>query len=233
MPSLTRNDATSGEGVVFENVSKIYKGRNLQKQVYADLNFALSRGDRLAVCGANGAGKSTLMRLLAGVEAPTTGTIRRSISTSWPIGHASCFMPQMTGADNVRFLARIYGKPEREMLDRVESFAELGNYLDQPVRSYSAGMTARLAFGASLCVDFDCYLIDEVTSVGDARFRAKCENELMARRETSALVMTSHDPHTLEQYCERGAVVYGGSLVFYDSVAEACHVHHALQMRSN
>jgi len=218
--------------IKFDNVSKIYSGRNLRKSVFANLSFTLESGDRLAICGANGAGKSTLMRLLANVEAPTSGVIKRSMSTSWPIGYSSCFMHQLTGADNIRFLARIYNQNEAEMLDRVESFAELGQYFNQPVRTYSAGMNARLAFGASLCVDFDCYLIDEVTSAGDARFRAKCEEALMGRGEKGALVMASHDPHTLEQYCNRGAVIYGGSLVFFDSVSEACHVHHGLQLRA-
>jgi len=216
----------------FEDVSKTYHIRKFQKQVFSNLNFTIRRGESIGICGANGAGKSTLMRLIAGVEQPTTGTIDRAMTTSWPIGYSSCFQPSMTGADNVRFIARIYRQPEEEILDFVEDFAQLGPYFHQPVRTYSSGMQGRLAFGASLAINFDCYLVDEVTGAGDERFRRRSHDELARRRETGTLVMVSHDPHMLQQYCDRGAVLYGGNLTFYDSIAEACEVHHGLQMRA-
>lgn len=118
------------------------------------------------------------------------------------------------------------------MLAYVEDFARLGPYMDQPVSTYSAGMMARLAFGTSLAIKFDCYLIDEVTGAGDARFRRRCEEELIERRDNATLIMTSHDPSMLQHYCKHGAVLYGGILTLYDSVAEACDVHQALQMRA-
>lgn len=213
----------------FENVSKSYKLHRGTKQVFNNLNFVVDRGDAIGICGANGAGKSTLMRMLAGVEPPTSGTITRTMSTSWPIGYVSAFQAQMTGADNATFIARIYGRNEQETLAKVEEFAELGPYLHQPVQTYSSGMTARLAFGISLTVDFDCYLIDEVTSAGDMRFAAKSEAALLERRERAALIMISHDPGTLQRYCTRGAVLYGGALTFFGSVSEACEVHYGLQ----
>ena len=216
----------------FENVSKSYHIRKFQKQVFSNLSFVIQRGESIGICGANGAGKSTLMRMLAGVEHPTEGKIERSMTTSWPIGLSSCFQPTMTGADNVRFIARIYRQPEEEALDYVEDFAQLGPYFHQPVRTYSSGMVGRLAFGISLAVNFDCYLVDEVTGAGDERFRQRSHEELFKRRSSGSLVMVSHDPHTLQHYCERGAVLYGGSLTFYDTVAEACEVHHGLQMRA-
>lgn len=218
--------------ISFEDVSKTYHGRNLRKQVFSNLSFQIRRGQSVGICGANGAGKSTLMRLIAGIEQPTTGKILRQMKTSWPIGYASCFSGSMTGADNARFIAKLYRQPADELIQYVEDFAQLGPYLHQPVRTYSAGMNARLAFGVSLAINFDCYLIDEVTGAGDERFRAKCEEALQARRDSGTLIMTSHDPHTLQQYCERGAVLYAGNLTFYDSVAEACEVHHGLQMRA-
>ena len=138
----------------------------------------------------------------------------------------------LTGADNVRFIARIYRQPERETLDYVEDFAQLGAYFHQPVRTYSSGMQGRLAFGTSLAINFDCYLVDEVTGAGDERFRRRSQEELFKRRESGTLVMVSHDPHMLQQYCDRGAVLYGGNLTFFDTVAEACEVHHGLQMRA-
>ncbi len=217
----------------FENVSKTYHIRKFHKQVFSNLNFEIRRGESIGVCGANGAGKSTLMRMIAGVEMPSSGRVVREMTTSWPIGYASAFQSQMTGADNARFIARIYRQPEQEILDFVEDFAQLGPYFYQPVRTYSSGMAGRLAFGISLAINFDCYLVDEVTGAGDERFRKRSHEELMKRREQGTLVMVSHDPHTLQQYCERGAVLYGGLLTFYDTVAEACEIHHGLQMRAS
>jgi capsular polysaccharide transport system ATP-binding protein len=215
--------------IMFDDVSKAYKSHRFVKPVFNNLNFVIRRGDAIGICGANGAGKSTLMRMLAGVEPPTRGKITRTMTTSWPIGYSTAFSTNMTGADNARFVARIYNRDEDQLLDKVEAFAELGPYLHQPVRTYSSGMAARLAFGVSLAIDFDCYLIDEITSAGDARFRAKSEAALMARREHGSLIMISHDPGTLQQYCTKGAVLYGGALTFFDSVSEACEVHYSLQ----
>jgi capsular polysaccharide transport system ATP-binding protein len=215
--------------IEFKNVSKIYHIRKFEKHVFTDLNFNIAKGESIGICGANGAGKSTLMRMIAGVEYPTTGLIRRTMSTSWPIGYSSCFYHTLTGADNARFISRIYNQPEREVLAFVEDFAQLGPYLHQPVGTYSAGMSARLAFGISLAIDFECYLVDEVTGAGDERFRIRCEEALLHRRDNATLIMISHDPGQLKQYCRRGAVVYGGSLVFYDTIDEANEVHHRLQ----
>lgn len=215
--------------IEFTDVGKSYKIGSFEKHVLRGVDFAIVPGDSLGICGANGAGKSTLMRMIAGVERPTSGTVTRTMTTSWPIGHGNAFQSSLTGADNTRFIARIYDRDEEAMLDFVEGFAELGSYLNQPVRTYSAGMQARLAFGVSLAIEFECYLVDEVTSAGDERFRERSEAALMARREAGTLIMVSHDTHTLERYCSRGAVLYGGTLTFYDSIAEAADVHHRLQ----
>jgi len=217
--------------IEFDEVSKVYDLRGLQKTVFRNVSFKINRGDSIGICGANGAGKSTLMRLISGVEYPTSGIVHKSMTTSWPIGYASSFDGKLTGADNVRFIARIYRQDEKKILEYVEDFAQLGPFFHQPVMTYSAGMTARLAFGASLAIRFDCYLIDEVTAAGDARFRQRCEDALNERRENGTIIMISHDPYTLQHYCKRGAVLFGGTLTFYDTVAEACEVHHALQMR--
>ena len=215
--------------IQFHNVSKSYKLHGGYKAVFNNLSFVIRKGDAIGICGANGAGKSTLMRMLAGVEPPTSGSVLRTMSTSWPIGYTSAFQANMTGADNARFIARIYKEDEHDLLRKVEEFAELGSYLYQPVNTYSSGMSARLAFGISLTIDFDCYLIDEVISAGDVRFQRKSERALQDRRERAALVMISHDPGALQNYCTRGAVLYGGALTFFDSVSEACEVHYSLQ----
>lgn len=215
----------------FEHVSKSYHIRKFEKLVFADLNFTIEKGDSIGICGANGAGKSTLMRLIAGVEQPTSGRVIRSMTTSWPIGYSNVFQTSLTGADNARFIARIYDRPEQELLDFVEDFAQLGPYLHQPVQTYSAGMSARLAFGISLAIEFDCYLVDEVTAAGDERFGKRSRDALLSRRDNATLIMISHDPATLLAYCRRGAVLYGGALVHYDTIEEASAVHRQLQSR--
>lgn len=211
--------------ISFQNVSKSYHIRKFRKDVLHNLSFNIPTGSSLGICGANGAGKSTLMRLISGVEAPTSGRIERTVSCSWPIGYSSCFQSSLTGADNARFIARIYDKDIKQLLDYVEDFAQLGAYFYQPIYSYSAGMLARLAFGISLAIEFDCYLVDEVTAAGDDRFRQRCEEALQHRRDTGTLLMISHDPGTLRSYCERGAVLHKGELFFYDNIEEAIEVH--------
>ena len=213
----------------FENVSKTYHLRKFEKLVLDDLSFEIPDRANLGICGHNGAGKSTLMRLISGVEAPSKGHINRQVTCSWPIGYTSCFQSTLTGADNTRFIARVYGRDERQIMDYVEEFAQLGPYFHQPIFTYSAGMSARLAFGVSLAIDFDCYLVDEVTGAGDERFRMKCEAALHKRRETGTLIMISHDFNTLRAYCSTGAVLRHGKLVFFDDLEEAIEAHMAQQ----
>lgn len=210
-------------------VYKSYHGRGFTNRVLHDVSLTVRPGDALGVCGANGAGKSTLIRLIAGVERPDRGTVERTMRCSWPIGYASAFQPSLSGADNARFVARIYGRDPDALLAEVEAFAELGAYLYEPVRHYSAGMGARLAFAVSLAIDFDCYLVDEVTGAGDQRFRERSEAALRARAERGTLVMVSHDPDTLLRFCTRGALVYGGNVTPFDTMEEAADVHHRLQ----
>ena len=216
----------------FEHVSKTYHIRKFHKQVLNDVSFTIERGDSIGICGANGAGKSTLMRLMAGVELASSGQVTRSMTTSWPIGYSSCFQASLTGADNARFIARIYHQPPDELLAYVEDFAQLGSYFHQPINTYSAGMQARLAFGVSLAINFECYLVDEVTAAGDERFRQRCHEALVDRRENGTLVMISHDGNTLRGYCDRGAVVHGGKVRFFSTVDEALDVHHHLQLQT-
>ncbi|WP_020207158.1 ABC transporter ATP-binding protein [Cupriavidus sp. WS] len=215
--------------ISFQNVSKRYLVGHVPTTILSNVSFDIGRGTALGICGANGAGKSTLMRLAAGVEMPSAGRVRRTFSVSWPLGYSSAFQSSLTGADNARFIARVYGKPIDDTLAFVNDFAELGRYFRMPVRSYSAGMSARLAFAISLAVEFDCYLIDEITSAGDARFRQRCHDALRARLADSALMMVSHDPATLNDFCNAGAVLHDGQLRLYGTVAEALTVHHAMQ----
>lgn len=216
----------------FSNVGMTYHARNLRKTVLHDASFVIQRGESIGVCGANGAGKSTLLRLFAGVEYPTSGRITRGMSVSWPIGYSSAFQSSLTGADNARFIARIYRRPAAPLLAYVEDFAQLGAYLHQPVRTYSSGMQARLAFAISLAIRFDCYLVDEVTAVGDERFRQRSQEALASRGREGTLIMVSHAPETLRAYCQRGAVLANNRLSFYDTIDEALAVHAWNQRRS-
>lgn len=209
----------------FDRVSKQYRVRGGARTVLEEASFTIARGQALGICGHNGAGKSTLLRLISGVERPTSGTVDRTMSVSWPLGHASSFQSSLTGADNVRFIARVYARDPEAVLAFVEEFAELGQYLRMPIRTYSAGMNARLAMAASLAVEFDCYLVDEITSAGDERFRERCRAALAQRRATGTLVMVSHDQGTLRDYCSTGAVLENGRLTFYDTIDEAI-AHH-------
>lgn len=222
---LVRGVASFGAMICFDNVSKYYPVREGRRKILDGVNFTINTGESLGICGHNGAGKSTLLRLASGVERASSGIVRQDMSVSWPIGHSSAFQSSLTGADNVRFIARIYDKPISEILDFVDDFAELGSYLKMPVRTYSVGMTARLAFAVSLAVEFDCYLVDEITSAGDARFQQKCHDALMARKATGALLMVSHDAHTLAAFCDRGAVLENGTLTLFPTIDAAIEHH--------
>ena len=149
------------------NVGKTYHGAS--KPLFQNINFDLGKSGRLAILGRNGQGKSTLIRMLGGVLPETDGRIEWRMSSSWPIGFGGGFQGSLSGLDNVRFLARLYNRDYHDTLARVDDFAELGKALRDPVKHYSSGMRARLAFGLSLAIEFECYLIDELIAVGDAR----------------------------------------------------------------
>lgn len=206
--------------ISLSNVTKTYHTRFGPNKVLDDVSFTLAKGQAIGVMGRNGAGKSTLTRILSGVEYPTSGSVDRQMSVSWPLGYAGAFQSSLTGADNTRYVARIYGAPVKETLEYVEEFAQLGRYFRMPIKTYSAGMHARLAFGVSLAIDFDCYLIDEVVGAGDHRFAERCQQALQERRRKGALLMISHDVHILKDYCDSGAILSNGKLSFYETLEE-------------
>lgn len=199
--------------------------REATRPVFSGLEFDLGRQGRLALLGRNGQGKSTLIKLLGGVLAPSEGRIDWRMSASWPIGFGGGFQGSLSGLDNIRFLARLYERDYDEVLDRVEGFAELGPALREPVKHYSSGMRARLAFGLSLAIEFDCYLIDELVAVGDARFQEKCREELFERRAHRAFLMASHDTHLISQHCDQALIIEAGKARLYRDVAEAVEVY--------
>ncbi len=211
-----------------DGVFKFYRTDRHTKIVLDHVHAAFESGRSYGLLGVNGAGKSTTLRLISGVELPNSGRIRRTVRVSWPLGFASGFHPLMSGRENVKFVARAYGEDVRKVLLFVEDFSELGDYIDAPVRTYSSGMTARLAFGLSMAIEFECYLIDEITAVGDARFQARCAAAFEKRRANSDLIVVSHSMQTIRDYCGKGAVLVDGRLIMFDAVDKAIELYNRL-----
>ncbi|MCL4672339.1 MAG: ABC transporter ATP-binding protein [Sphingomonadaceae bacterium] len=211
-----------------ENIRKSYPAGHGRRAVLKGVNLTIARGERVALLGRNGAGKSTLIKQIGGVELPDSGRIVRHMSISWPIGFNGGFQGSLTGYDNARFIARIYGHSYVDMRDFVEDFTELGGALRMPVKTYSSGMRARLAFALSLAIEFDCYLIDEVILVGDQNFQRKCHHELFEKRSDRAMIIASHDMHTIRDVCNRAVLIHDGHGITFDEVGEAVERYEAL-----
>lgn len=207
--------------IVFDHVYKSYPTRSGRKVVLDDLNLVLDTRKNIGVLGLNGAGKSTLLRLIGGAELPEKGSIRRTVSISFPLGYTGCFAGNMSGRQNAAFVARVYGYDVDQVVRFVEAFAELGEYFDEPVKTYSSGMGARLGFGVSIALEFDVYLIDEGFSSGDGRFAARCQAAFKERLKNSRLIIVSHTTETLLTYCDIGAILHQGKLHYYDNIKEA------------
>lgn len=207
--------------ITVKNVCKEYGTRSGPVKILDNINLTVAPGERVGILGRNGAGKSTFVRLISGAERPTSGVIERGMTTSWPLAFGGAFQGALTGLDNLRFICRIYGTPVDGKVDFVQEFSELGRYLREPVRTYSSGMRARLAFAISMIVEFDCFLIDEIIAVGDARFQAKCNAELFEKRADRAMIIVSHDADFIRAVCHRAAVLKQGSLTSFDTVDEA------------
>jgi capsular polysaccharide transport system ATP-binding protein len=207
--------------IELRNVVKRYPTRAGMRGVLNGVNLAINPGDKIGILGRNGAGKSTLIRLISGAELPCHGAIRRNMSVSWPLASIGAFQGSLTGLDNLRFICRIYGAHFDEARPFVEDFAELGEYIHEPVKAYSSGMRARLAFAISMAIEFDCFLIDEVISVGDARFHEKCKTELFEKRRDRALIIVSHEAHNIRDHCTRACVLIDGRLQEYPDIDAA------------
>ncbi len=214
--------------IKLEHIFKEYPVKNGKRVVLDDINLTVNRGEKIGILGRNGAGKSTLVRILGGVERPTSGLLYKDMTISWPLAFAGAFQGSLTGADNVRFVCRIYNVDYKKALTIVEDFAELGRYLYEPLKVYSSGMRARLGFAISLAIEFDCYLIDEVISVGDASFHQKCQVELFEKRADRAMIIVSHELHNIKDYCTKTAVLDKGKLTVFDDVDESLSIYNSL-----
>jgi capsular polysaccharide transport system ATP-binding protein len=210
---------------VFElrNITKSYLTPKGRRHVFRDLSLKIPAGKNIGLIGRNGAGKSTLMRLLGGADVPDSGTVVTDKSISWPVGLSGGFQGTMTGRENIKFVSRVYGAEGdamRQKVAYVQDFAEIGTWIDEPVKTYSSGMRSRLAFGLSMAFDFDYYLIDEVMSVGDAHFKRKCADVFEERLQKSKVVLVSHNMNEIQKLCDVVLLVRDGGVQIYDDVAE-------------
>lgn len=207
--------------IELSDICKIYPTRSGPKTVLDQVGLTIDHGEKVGILGRNGAGKSTLIRLISGAELPTSGSVTRTMSVSWPLAFGGAFQSALTGYDNLRFICRVYGVDPDDKEPFVQEFSELGIYLREPVRSYSSGMRARLAFAISMVIEFDCFLIDEIVSVGDSRFQSKCHFELFEKRADRAMIFVSHDAAYIREHCNRAAVLHEGRLYNFAEIDEA------------
>jgi len=217
---------------VFElrNVTKSYLTPNGRRYVFRNLSLAIPPGKNIGLIGRNGAGKSTLMRLLGGADVPDSGTIVTDRSISWPVGLTGGFQGSMTGRDNIKFVCRVYGatgEAMREKIRYVQEFAEIGDWIDEPIKTYSSGMRSRVAFGLSMAFDFDYYLIDEVMSVGDAQFKRKCADVFKEKLQKANVVLVSHSMPEIEKLCDIVLLVRDGGIQVYEDVAEGIKAYNS------
>ncbi len=220
--------AAGGKKISVSHLTKEIHSSIGTRRIIDDISFDVGPGEKIAVLGRNGAGKSTLVKIIGGVEAKTGGDIYRGLTMSWPLGFSGGLGVEMTGVDNVRFIARLYGRPADETVAFVDDFAELGRQMFLPVKYYSSGMQTRLAFALTLAVDFECFLIDEVLSVGDHRFHQKCHDALFVTRRGCAMILISHDTQIVRSYCNKALVLKNGRGRVFEDVDFAIKVYQSL-----
>lgn len=212
-----------------EHLTKIFALDGKRKVVLQDVNLEFPSGIAVGLLGRNGAGKSTLLQMIAGTMDPTAGRIVSTGTISWPVGFSGSFHPELTGIQNTRFIGRIYGADTDELVAFVEDFAGLGMHFRMPLKTYSSGMRSRLAFGVSMGIPFDTYLVDEVTSVGDASFRAKSAQVFRARMRSAGAFVVSHSMGMIRDLCDVAVVLENGQLYYYEDM-EAAIAHHNQNM---
>lgn len=213
--------------VRLQNLTKTFRLRGSRKVIARDVNIDFPSGRCVAILGRNGAGKSSLLRMIAGTLNPDRGQILSDGTISWPVGYAGSFHPDLTGAQNVRFTARIYGVDSTQLIEFARRFAEIGDHFWEPVRTYSSGMKARLAFGLSMGIPFDTYLMDEISAVGDARFKAKSNAVLRDRLGKSGAIIVTHSMSQVRQLCDAAVILEEGNMTYYENVAQAIRQHEA------
>lgn len=213
--------------MILDGLTKSYKTKHSRHYVFKDLSLEIPPGKSVGLLGRNGAGKSTLLRIMGGIDHPDKGKVICDKSISWPVGLLGGFQGSLTGRENAKFVCRLYAKPHEiaKKIDFIQDFAEIGNYFDMPVKSYSSGMGARLKFGISMAFDFDYYLLDEITAVGDAHFKKKSADLLAHKRSKSNFFMVSHDLANIKKFCDIALLLGHGEARIYDNIDEAIKVY--------
>lgn len=213
------------------NISKHYLVQGKKKEVFKNLSLTIRSGERIALMGKNGAGKSTLLRLLCGIEKPNSGIINITSSLSWPVGVAGGFIPNLTGRENTKFVCRLFMKDReqtKECINFVKEFAEIGDYFEMPVKTYSSGMRSRLGFGLSMAFDFDFYIIDEALAVGDSAFKKKCKSLFDQKATNKGIIMVSHSISTIKNFCDKGIFLHENQIIQSDKIQEIIKLYQAL-----
>ncbi|WP_334158859.1 ABC transporter ATP-binding protein [Achromobacter insolitus] len=217
--------------IELRSVTKSYRTNQGRKYIFRDLSFDIPSNRNVAIIGRNGAGKSTLMRLLGGQDTPDSGKIISSKTISWPVGLSGGFQGSMTGRQNVKFVARVYGaegERMRQVVKYVEEFAEIGEYFDQPVNTYSSGMRGRVAFGLSFAFDFDYYLVDEAMSVGDAHFKKRATEAFEERVGKANILLVTHGMSQVRSFCDMVLLLNKGNIQRFDDVEEGIAAYTSL-----
>ena len=221
--------------IKLENISKSYKLKNKNFTIFRDLNLTINDGESIALLGRNGVGKSTLLRLIGGVEQPDKGKIFKNCKISWPVGMSGVFQGSLSGRENTIFACKLfYGENKpimKSKIEFVEKFAEIGDHFDKPIKKYSNGMRMRVAFGLSMAFDFDVFLIDEISSVGDQRFRQKSRDILKSKLRKSSFIMVDHNLFGLE-ICSKAVILEKGCLTIYDNVREGIKFYKSLILQN-
>ena len=215
-----------------KNLTKSYVHKGKRVKIFEDISFRVDRGESVALLGRNGAGKSTLLRILGGIDLPDSGTIQADVSISWPVGLIGGFQGSLSGRENVIFVSKIYAGNDPDVIQekvcRVEEFAELGDYFDRPFQTYSSGMRSRVTFGLSMAFDFDVYLMDEVSSAGDERFRKRSRERLEELNQRADFMLVDHNLWGLQFHCNRALLLHNGGLIEFDDLDEAIASHKRL-----
>ena len=213
--------------IIVKNVYKRYTTKlGVSDWVLKDINLTIPKNVSVGIVGGNGAGKSTLLRIIGGADYATLGTVERQCRVSWPMGNGGV-EATMTGRQNAKFICRVHGF-EHDMeyrIKRIEEFADIGKYFDMPVNTYSAGMRSRLQFALSLAFDFDVYISDEVTSAGDASFKAKAEKAFKDMVGKASIIMVAHNDGMLKSFCQSGIFIYKGQATWYDKIDDALYAY--------
>jgi capsular polysaccharide transport system ATP-binding protein len=216
--------------IKLENLTKSYRTPHGRKILFQNVNANFPEGKNIGILGRNGVGKSTLLRIMGGIDYPDSGKIVTDKRISWPMGLSGGFQGSMTGRENVAFVCGIHGvwsEEKRKVMKQVQEFSEIGNYFDAPIKNYSSGMRSRLAFGLSIALDFDVYLVDEVMSVGDAHFRSKCEEIIAEKRKKSNFIIVTHAMPIIRKNCDVGLYIDNGGVKICKSIRKAIALYRA------